>query len=286
MDTCEREHDRCRPSKVTRLPKRVLEVGSADGSQPLRLTETNRKPARYVALSHCWGSEKDRSKYRHARLLRANHQHLLHSISLEDIPPTLRDAVIAVRKLELRYLWIDALCIIQDSAVDWAEQSGQMYDIYESSYLTLVATKASSSGEGFLERPPKPMLTIPYNDKNDTTVDGQFYLSRIGQDLSSWDSVDEVNWNTRGWTFQERLLSKRLLHFSCDGLFWECRTMDRSEVNQPGRESYNRTKWLLGDSFEDIIGPTEATSFDRSYERWYKVVSKYLESPSVTNYIF
>ncbi|KAL9035464.1 MAG: hypothetical protein Q9214_006570, partial [Letrouitia sp. 1 TL-2023] len=276
MDTCEREHEKCRSEKVPRLPKRVIDVGSAEGEDSLpRLLETNRAPAQYVALSHCWGSWQGRSRYKHARLLEANYRDFLDAIRLQDVPPTFKDAIIAVRSLRLRYLWIDALCIIQDSKSDWAEQSGQMYDIYESSYLTIVATKAQSSGDGFLSRPHKPVVTVPYNDENDPTVEGQFYLSRFGEPRSSWNSVDAVSWNTRGWTFQERLLSKRLLHFSANGLYWECRTTDRSELNHSGRDSYNRTKWLLGDNFEDLLPSTESTSFDRRYERWYMVVAKY-----------
>lgn len=281
IDTCEREHEKCRFEKVPRLPKRVIDVGSAEGEDnPPRLLETNRAPAQYVALSHCWGSWQDRSRYKHARLLEANYRDFLDVIRLQDVPPTLKDAIIAVRSLGLRYLWVDALCIIQDSKSDWAEQSGQMYDIYESSYLTIVATKAQSSQDGFLYRPHQSVVTIPYNYENDPTVEGQFYLSGIGEPRSSWDSVDAVSWNTRGWTFQERLLSKRLLHFSANGLYWECRTMDCSELNHSGRDSYNRTTWLLGDYFEDLLPSTESTSFDRRYERWYMVVAKYETVPA------
>src|SRR5438045_1510662 len=100
----------------------------------------------YVTLSYRWGVNKnltttlatldDRVKGIHMRLL----------------PAAMRDAVVATTKLGFWYLWIDALCIIQDSIDDWLEQSRLMASIYGNATLNIVADGASDCADGFLKR--------------------------------------------------------------------------------------------------------------------------------------
>ena len=166
-------------------------------------------------------------------------------IPLEDLPQTFQDAILTVRKLGLRFLWIDALCIIQDDLVDWAREAARMNDVYGSAYLTIVATSASSSTDGFLKRTQEMACRISYYKDAGAEPAGRFLIaySGTGGDLGSWYlNVEIARWNTRGLTLHERLLSKRVLHFTERNLFWECRATDCSEENEPPRAARYRPR--------------------------------------------
>lgn len=108
---CEKQHVKCRSENLSALPTRVISVGSMQGARKPHLLVTDRRPARYVALSYCWGPQPGKpGKY---PLLRSsNFQYLLQEIPLLLMPQILQDAVEVVKELGLEYIWIDALCII------------------------------------------------------------------------------------------------------------------------------------------------------------------------------
>jgi hypothetical protein len=123
--------------------------------------------------------------------------------------------VIVTRKLGIRYLWIDSLCIIQDNLVDWEEQASSMCDIYKNTFLTLAATRCESCTEPLL-----PSFCHAVNG-----IDEMGSPFKIGVRIECLHLDDEHSRNpllTRGWVFQERLLSRRILHFGFDELFWGC----------------------------------------------------------------
>ncbi|PMD22407.1 hypothetical protein NA56DRAFT_570691, partial [Hyaloscypha hepaticicola] len=114
------------------------------------------------------------------------------------MPHTFRDAITVARKLGIRFLWIDALCIVQPSYGDnteWLEEGSRMGIIYENAICTIAATN------------PSIPITLPTSS------------------LSFNECVTESALNRRGWVVQERALSKRVLHFTERGLFWECGTI-------------------------------------------------------------
>lgn len=73
------------------------------------------------------------------------------NIFLSDLPPLFQDAIIITRQLGLRYLWIDSLCIIQDSLRDWETEAAKMASIYQNSYVTISATDASNGSAKCLQ---------------------------------------------------------------------------------------------------------------------------------------
>ena len=228
-----------------------FDVGPADSSQEPRLTVTSNESGYYVALSHCWGSlmESDAGKY--ARTLKDNVRSMQRRIPLSMLPQNFQDATFSVRKLQLRFLWIDALCIIQDDPEDWASEAARMNDVYGSAYLTIAATSAISSTDGFLQRPQDMTSDIPYYADTQSESVGRLFIAyrRMGGDQGSWFSkIETARWNTRGWTLQERLLSRRVLHFTPRKIFWECRVTDASEENEPPRDPQYRTSWLKNQS--------------------------------------
>ncbi|KAL8766143.1 MAG: hypothetical protein Q9209_006983 [Squamulea sp. 1 TL-2023] len=270
LDKCTSEHSCCQNKKLPRLPTRVIDVGSSVGRSP-RLIETDGRPAHYLTLSHCWGTQTVPDT--NLRLLHSNIRSLRREIPTHSISKNFQDAIEVVRKLKFKYLWIDALCIIQDSKSDWENESARMHDVYECSYLTIVATSAETSNDGFLKRPEHSVVTVPYRDDDDPTIVGRFHITRAIAGQHPWDLVDRTTWNTRGWTYQERLLSRRMLHFTSSILFWECRSTDRSEVNTKNRQWQNRPRWILGESRDDqAVLDNGILQIHTHYDRWYMVL--------------
>ncbi|KAL8779627.1 MAG: hypothetical protein Q9213_006856 [Squamulea squamosa] len=284
LSVCEKKHANCRQNDQQSFPTRVIDVGPADGSQDPRLTITNGQIAPYVALSHCWGRPSESLIPKNARTLSANLESMIKAISMDSLPQNFQDAVVVVRALSLRYLWIDALCIIQDSERDWEIEASRMNDVYSSAYLTLVATSASSSIDGFLARSEWPWSTanVLFYEKASSNAPGATYSVwlRYQPDASNYSrevSVDQSTWNSRGWTHQERLLSKRILHFASGRLFWECRTTEGSEENEPPRQLTYRSQWMATESsnVQTLTVYPDETGYDNRYEQWYRLVSDY-----------
>ena len=130
-------------------PTRLLDLSpNSESRLKLIITSQERPTEPWATLSHCWGSIKDRFQ-----LTTANIDSLRQSIALSALPVLSRDAVDVARNLGIRYLWIDVLCILQDSLSDWQIESGLMALAYSLSTLTIAATRSSSSNESlFIER--------------------------------------------------------------------------------------------------------------------------------------
>ena len=121
-------------------------------SPAVRLVETDGRTERYVCLSHCWGDSKPECVTTAVTLGRnAN------NVEWRLLPATFRDAIDSTRRLGLRFIWIDSICIIQDNLDDWREQSALMADIYGGAYVTLCAT-ASRNDDGGCYLPSTPDL--------------------------------------------------------------------------------------------------------------------------------
>lgn len=122
---CERSHPGCRGDTTgsPQLPTRVIDVGR-DGQTP-RLVDGLGRLARYATLSHCWG----RLPTIKTELESVRSRQI--GIPLETLPKTFKDATMMCRKLDIQYLWIDSLCIIQDDKRDWEyHSSGKETSIY------------------------------------------------------------------------------------------------------------------------------------------------------------
>lgn len=127
---CSEQHDNemCPPIVPNDLPTRLVDVGVADGSEdPKLVVPLNGQKGEYLALSHCWGPStvKERLLTKEATL-----KTRMKSIPISSMPANFHDATIITRRLGYRYLWIDSLCIIQDSKSDWETESSNMGNIY------------------------------------------------------------------------------------------------------------------------------------------------------------
>jgi hypothetical protein len=191
---------------------------------------------RYVALSYVWGlSEKSIELRSERRLTRDNLSRLQQHNSLDQIPipQTIRDAMDVVKATGERFLWVDALCIVQDDPEDLSHQTGRMDLIYSKALFTIVAACGSGSESGLAGLPSSPRDIFQRQVK--VSSSGLHIMPCLT--LSEGDTLESSKWNTRGWTFQERLLSRRALIFTNSQIYWCCegRTWDEeSLLDAPG----------------------------------------------------
>lgn len=228
---CIREHSLCKmPTAGRQLPSRVLDLGPALGAFPetdadVRLVESRGARGKYVCLSYCWGGAID------IRLTRDRYESYMRGIAWAKLPQGYRDAIQLTRKLGVRYIWIDSLCIIQDDEEDWKEQASKMASIYQGSLVTVSATKAASPYESyFATSPPQYRATrLYYRDSHGKshhayarlTIPHFFSSTAAGEPNYNLD-LDQSPLLNRGWIFQERLLSPRVLHLGAIEMAWEC----------------------------------------------------------------
>jgi len=228
---CLKHHKDCRYRGYGKgLPTRVIDVGPPDGSrdpflfvperpvatkqdqmqkfnqshdreswQHFRKEEGAAAEVRYLALSYCWGN-----KQNFVTKL-GNLDSLKESIPWREIPQTVRDAISITRGLGIRYLWIDALCIVQDSPEDWSAESVKMAEVYGGAFLTLSAAHGADVHDGLLRQADPGKHKFP---------------------------LQEDPLYSRAWGLQERMLSSRILIFGSDQMYWECHQKQEGEDGQ------------------------------------------------------
>lgn len=206
------------------LPTRLLDLGQSEHDSNIRLVESKDLPSNteYATLSHCWGAHPV------IRLEIASINTFKATIPLGSLPLSFQEAVYVCRKFGIRYLWIDSLCIIQDSLEDWEKEASLMWEVYTNSFLNLAAT-ASADSRGGLFRKRNPLSVKLCRVKATWTPPQPGEYCCI--DDESWNrEVFESPLNRRAWVVQERLLAPRILHFAADQLYWECSELDASET--------------------------------------------------------
>jgi hypothetical protein len=236
MKKCNEEHALCGQPIDSRLPTRVIDVGQDEKSDTVYLKESrdsDQDP--YMSLSHCWGKEQIITTTTNTLQDRKT------GIKISELPETFRHAIRITRGLGIRYLWIDSLCIIQDDKNDWEIESAKMADVYTCSQLNLAATH-STNGKGgcFAERWSLDTLgQIELNVGEDSVIkpddneEGNYKIFirnalHVAHDhfTRAMDYAHTIEHASpllsRGWVFQERLLSSRTLHFHAEELIWEC----------------------------------------------------------------
>jgi hypothetical protein len=220
---CSEKHRDCKHEDEILLPSCVIDVGTSDGQEIPCLRLCSEERGHYVTLSHCWGPSNP------TRTTAACFQDYLQGIPLANLPKTYRDAIAVTRGLGIRYLWIDSLCIIQDSSEDWEKECIKMPQIYQNSTVTIAEPAASGCESGFLDRQPQPGFSDLLTDKETGSVQVH-YGGR--HDLSyshSFTPEKPSPLSERAWILQERLLTRRILYFGSRQMYWECLTNARYE---------------------------------------------------------
>lgn len=193
-------------------PQRLLRLYT-EGTQTCVQLLSNAKAMEstpvYMTLSHCWGQKKPLMLNKH------NVSFLEGAIQLEQLPRTYADAVVITMRMGCQNLWIDSLCIAQDSTEDWELAVQEMGDIYRFSFCNIAAQDAADGTEGcFATRIPH---VVHYCEAE---VDGRTMHAIFDDDWLSED--DRSPLDKRAWVFQEKMLAPRTISYTSAGLTWEC----------------------------------------------------------------
>ncbi|KAK0728924.1 heterokaryon incompatibility protein-domain-containing protein [Apiosordaria backusii] len=240
-------HERVDPKDI---PTRLLDVGTTpppgEDAGYIKLIETTvddedgrliEKISRagFTALSYCWGGDQK------SKLVASNLQaYKSEGIKLSNLDQSLQDAVWVTRQVGIRYLWIDALCILQDDEdgqgnnPDKSHEISRMASYYGRATLTILAASASRAVDGFLQRrkpatkfdlaPTCVQFLWSVDDNNNDNKSGNNPVKVQTQIFLAKQPTDPViePITTRGWTLQESLLSRRILIFGLNQLYWSC----------------------------------------------------------------
>lgn len=236
MQDCEDYHTGCALSHESLLPMRVLDGQALESVSKVKLVESaDRQHSRYVALSYVWGKEP------FLRLQRENRDTLMNAIPLQDLPKTIRDAVQVTRAFDIRYLWVDSLCILQNSDTHKTLQIPHMNAYYRQATAVISASSAVDVHSGFLgsqsiedeiyaraesrlvaDHPEfGPLLyRFPVYYPGDDQQGSEVCHVHVDPPLYNYNTEPI---NRRGWTLQEASLARRLLIFpEAGGIVMRC----------------------------------------------------------------
>jgi len=256
LSECVASHEHCNADIAKyALPRRLLDISDND-KICLVLTEDNKLPPGipYVALSYCWGKDGG-----NLCTYTTNLDEHTTGIPITSLPQTIKDAVAACKLLGQTYLWVDALCIIQDDPDDKNSQIPQMADIYSGALFALSAAGSSSVLEGCPLSPPemRPLppkvfdLAYPTDRSSPNGGESTGTVKAVIEKMEHercrslpghWahetfdqDPKDTLNIiEERGWTFQERFLAKRTLYIGKGEMAWTCASEVQCECRTSG----------------------------------------------------
>jgi hypothetical protein len=200
-----------------------------------RLVHSRGAKAQYTALSHCWGGNI-------ACVL--NWETLIpfqKCIPNSVLPANFQDAITITRQLGLQYLWIDSLCILQDSGPDWEQESKNMGLLYRNATVTISALVSRRSTCGILKRnsivpSPEPVII---GVSSESISELKVTVGRTDGGEESLRRLDiEAPLSKRGWVLQETVLSRRHLFYRSSQENWRCAEGFKSLDGLP---SANRT---------------------------------------------
>lgn len=305
------------------LPTRLVKVEAAQenaigvAGMECRIVETKSEELpddlTYVTLSHRWMQDPRRT----AKLSTNNLEPWKKRLPLEDFSQTYRDAFQIAQKLNISYVWIDSLCIIQegsDAKKDWDIEARMMHRIYSNAKFNMGAGCGEAEDGMFTERDPATLIKTQLdlgagellrhdadtNDNNNLNAESAdsgpsywrqrnryFLLSEVEPARTWRTKVDGTPLATRGWVFQEQLLSRANIYFGPDEVLFECREMRACESvattqdYDPRYHSWPGMKHGMKASLPLMVyqdATTEISRADRlnqGYESWNTIVWLY-----------
>jgi hypothetical protein len=220
---CINHHLNCLKPGVGRLPTRLLHLEK----DSLRLCHSSEIPCgtQYATLSHCWGGLES------LKLLKSNYKEFILDIPRDQLSKNFTDAIQITKSLNLSYLWIDSLCIVQDDPEDWRHEAVLMSEVYGHSSINIAAADAENGKIGcFFQRNPRDIRPLRIKLVKQSSL-GDYVIFDL---YAQTERIQSGALIKRAWAFQERFLSPRTLHFTCSQVFWECNRQIASEVFPTG----------------------------------------------------
>nr|RBQ94375.1 hypothetical protein FVER53263_09880 [Fusarium verticillioides] len=244
-------HKICSKPSPKFLPTRLIEIVRIDNDQKpcVRLVEGSslNEDTEYTALSYCWGGDLKNC------LKEGNKDSYRTEVPWKHIPRTIQDAILTSHKLGIGFIWVDSLCIIQDSkTADKDLEISQMTEVYTHAALTIAARRAPDADAGFLHPRSVPSGTtiVEFRDDNGETRRGTLTFEAAER------YEDQNILDTRGWTLQEYVLSRRLLIIGSWTTTWSCRKERKGNCDgwsldrDLGDPFQNDATWASGGSTE------------------------------------
>jgi len=242
IQNCVKTHRACNPPPATEYPSRLLAFDLPSSESPTQpsvcLIETDKVsaplPSGYVCLSHRWGQSRSLKTEKHTLSSHAR------GIPWHSLPRTYQDAIHFTQRLGLRYLWIDSLCIVQDDEREWRHESVRMAAIYRNAFVTLAASKADDDQGGCYAGGTDRHKDHIVKLASQAGSAFQIYVREKLYHFGSFGPKDDSDVSVarpfplldRGWVYQERLLSPRVLYFGPKELLWECREFRTCQCQQ------------------------------------------------------
>jgi hypothetical protein len=272
LGECISKHKECPNSTPRPLPERLIDISNPFN---LVLIETDKGTAgRYVALSYCWGEKRNNESVHKIKLKRANLAAMKVNIDRDHMTLTHLEAIQVARQLGYRYVWIDALCIIQDSISDWEQQAQNVPDVYGNAELTIMAARSDDSRKGFLNlsnwyKPRASPVMLPYKTFGSTRG-----TASCGAGLKRNRDVGPTE--RRAWCFQESILSQRIATFGKEQLMFQCRKCVLYD------DGYTATKTQAEELWKGILVISRPIWLDLGnmnrfdiLTQWYRLVEMY-----------
>ena len=277
-------HHTCAHTDLPSLPTRVVDL-----THNPTVVETRGQRGKYIALSYCWGTSRKNLLLTQSTL----HAFQTKGVEMTQLPKTIQDAILVTKKLGVRYIWIDALCIIQQEPdlKDFKIEAPKMAEYYSNAYLTIAVGSASDCGDGFLnDRSPSEAAPceIEYSrpnplDRSQVNASGNIYLC-----LPSSEETGPIR--TRAWTFQESELGRRVLTYRTEQYSFKCQREERFENGDLRTVECDLSKYLqmystefIAPSLDAIIGSGHKDLVPNLYRRWEVSVGEYT-ARSMTNH--
>ncbi|GAW13585.1 hypothetical protein ANO14919_029720 [Xylariales sp. No.14919] len=213
---CSTTHDSCKSSVLADPPLNLFRLIDVQDKKVIEIRRSKLQCFRYAALSYVWGGPQKFC------LEKGNLVALQKSGALRDTPKTIHDAMTVASGLGLAYIWVDA--------DDKKEQLGQMGKIYANAALCIVAASGDSvySGIPGLSSPRRAQVQVPLSGYNMSLLSTLRSFPTKGHTY-----IDGFIWSKRGWTFQERILSRRSLVFTDSQILWSCGETQKTEEAPP-----------------------------------------------------
>ncbi|KAL5360838.1 heterokaryon incompatibility protein-domain-containing protein [Aspergillus floccosus] len=270
---CCDQHDQCnqtqeRPVDNERFKvidvkrRRIVQIGSQKG-------------LRYATLSYVWGPVTDMWTLTDSMEWMEDKERMRYCVLPDTLPRTIEDAIQVTDGLDLPYLWVDAVCIIQNDADDKQAQIGAMYHIYAEAEVNIVAASGENAHSGL------PGVSLPRQlpVSNSVTIRKGVSVGIPQPPLQT--TLQSSKWRTRAWTYQELILSRRTLFFTEMETFFYCGFSLHKESAVYGGEGEEDYGWGDGDAV--LIGNSSVMKarIDREPEVRGKVYVAAVEEYSV-----
>ncbi|KAK0631333.1 heterokaryon incompatibility protein-domain-containing protein [Immersiella caudata] len=240
LDNClspQSNHTHCdrEPDFPVNWPQRILRIAG----QTAVLADFNptEHAGQYAALSYCWGSEDELRRNPPLKTTASTWNRMRSGVDISDMPLTIRQALTICSRLDIEYIWVDALCIVQDDKADWEIEARKMATVYSLAKVTIIAASSTSCHSGFLDAvhlagapfelpaqikwPPTMKLVARKTNTSTFHFDLKDFANFDPVSVAPTESLDAID--HRGWTFQEEYLATRYIKFTKEDIQWQCR---------------------------------------------------------------